>query len=267
MKLTVKNKQFYIRDKGEGPVLLFLHGFPFEGSMWRNQINYFKKSYRVIAPDFRGMGQSEGFGHPFSFEELADDILASLDHLGIDKFVCCGLSMGGYVAFSLWRKAPERILAFILTNTRPDADKVEGQAKRLHTAANLLEHGTGQLVEQMLPNLVAPYTKENNQRLIQDIQNMILSMNPTSLAHISLAMAFRESSIHDLSSISVPVLVVAGSEDAITPPDVMFQMANNIPHAQFVQSSHSAHLTPLEEPDWFNIQVESFLRSLFTKNG
>lgn len=263
MKLTVRNKEMYIIDEGEGPALVFLHGSPFKGSMWINQLDYFKLSYRVIAPDFRGMGQSQDSKHPFSFEELAEDILALLDNLGIVQFVCCGLSMGGYVAFSLWRKAPERILAFILTNTRPDADTVEGQTKRLHTAGNLLEHGSNQLVEQMLPNLVAADTKKDNQKLVQDIQNMILSMDPAGLAHISLAMAFRESSIQDLSSISVPVLIVAGTEDPITPPDVMQRMADKIPDSQYVQIDKSAHLTPLEQPGWFNKQVKSFLKQMF----
>ena len=90
--------------------------------------------WRVIVPDLRGFGASDLGQIPGSLDDYADDLLALLVHLGLAQVVLCGLSMGGYISFALLKKAPERIKALILADTRAGADSIEGREGRLANA-------------------------------------------------------------------------------------------------------------------------------------
>src|SRR5450759_3745455 len=96
--------------------MLLLHGFPFDHSMWRNQLQFFGSEFHCIAPDLRGQGGTRDIGQPRATQDvtidlLADDMIALLDqiHPRTPKITVCGLSMGGYIALALWRKIPQRI--------------------------------------------------------------------------------------------------------------------------------------------------------------
>src|ERR1700750_2655244 len=99
----VRGIELAYTDEGHGPAVVFLHGFPFDRSMWRGQIEKLSESFRVIAPDFRGHGETTVIAAPSTMEDLAEDIVALLDELNIPRAVVCGLSMGGYVALALYR--------------------------------------------------------------------------------------------------------------------------------------------------------------------
>ena len=100
----VRGIELAYTDEGRGPVVLMLHGFPFDRSMWRGQVEKLSEDFRVIAPDFRGHGETPPTREPSTMEELAEDLAALLDELNVPRAVVCGLSMGGYVAlrFVAW---------------------------------------------------------------------------------------------------------------------------------------------------------------------
>jgi 3-oxoadipate enol-lactonase len=106
-------------DQGQGDLVLLVHAFPLSRRMWAPQVAALTAAgYRVIAPDLRGFGQSEASDGPYPLALLADDLLALLDTLGIASTAVVGLSMGGYIAFRLIEKAPERVRALVLADTR-----------------------------------------------------------------------------------------------------------------------------------------------------
>ena len=117
-------RMFYMDRSKSDPTgtIVFIHGFPLNHSMWRHQLDYFGSTYRCIAPDLRGFGGSIlSDGAPkeaWSMDTFADDIIALMDKLGIDKAHVCGLSMGGYIAFAVWRKYRQRVQQLILADTR-----------------------------------------------------------------------------------------------------------------------------------------------------
>src|ERR687885_2321748 len=138
MFVDVNGIRLAYSDTGEGsPVVLLVHGFPLNRSMWDPQRGALRSiGARVIAPDLRGFGASEsGPAGPLTMDQHADDVVGLLDALGVrEPVVYVGLSMGGYVGFALWRRHPERVRAFVLADTRASADTEAGRADRLEMA-------------------------------------------------------------------------------------------------------------------------------------
>jgi 3-oxoadipate enol-lactonase len=262
MKAFIHGSIIAYEDVGQGEPILLLHGFPLDHQMWNEQIAALKVKYRVIAPDLRGMGGSDVPTAAISLDQYADDILALLDQLEIPTVILGGFSMGGYIAFSLLRKAPQRFKAVVLADTRPEGDPKEGRKNRMNMAAALYEHGSSAARAAMLPKLLTAQTQKDKPELVAKLTGTIDAMKPEGLVHACLAMAFRKDSVSLLPLIKVPTLVIVGEKDAITPPAVMKKMADQIPHVFFVQIPDAAHLTPLENPDKFNQALLGFLQGL-----
>jgi pimeloyl-ACP methyl ester carboxylesterase len=118
---SVRTREIEIHylDRGSGPPLLMVHGFPFDHSMWRSQVKSMASRCRVIAPDLRGFGRSPAVGEQVTMEQFADDLAGLLDQIGISEpVVYCGLSMGGYIGFQFWRKYRARLRGLVLCDTR-----------------------------------------------------------------------------------------------------------------------------------------------------
>lgn len=259
MFTTIHGLKTFYEERGSGPAVLLLHGFPLDHRMWHEQIAALESNYRVIAPDLRGFGQSEPHKDLITLEHMADELLLLLDQLQVEKAVLAGFSMGGYVAFNLLRKAPHRFTGLILANTRPDADPLEGQINRMKMAASLLEQGSQAAATAMIPKLLSD---GENSGLAGELQDQIGGMNPLGLVHASLAMAFRKDSTELLSTIEVPTLVIGGEKDSITTPAVMKKMADSIPNAAYTEIKDAAHLTVQEQPDQVNKAITAFLGQL-----
>ena len=131
---TIHGIEMGYRDEGDGTPLVLVHGFPLSGAMWQPQISTLSARYRVIAPDLRGFGAS-AFGKGVdSLDQYADDLLALLDHLDMPQVALAGLSMGGYIAFALLRRAADRVSALVLADTKAAADSDEARQKREQNA-------------------------------------------------------------------------------------------------------------------------------------
>jgi 3-oxoadipate enol-lactonase len=262
MKMRINGVNLLVEEQGQGNPIILLHGFPLDHQMWRLQVEALSASYRVITPDLRGMGQSDIPGTNISLDQYADDILALMDELNIQKAALGGFSMGGYIAFSLLRKAPERFSALVLANTRPEADGQESRKNRMNMAASLYDKGAAAARDAMLPKLLTEQTRQAQPQLVEELSTVMGSMPPEGLVHASLAMAFRGDSVDLLTSITVPTLVIVGEQDPITPPDVMKKMADQIKGASYHVIPAASHLTPLEKPAVFNAHLLDFLNNV-----
>ncbi|MEW9700551.1 alpha/beta fold hydrolase [Paenibacillus sp. SI8] len=262
MKVNINDTHIYVEEQGQGAPVILLHGFPLDHRMWNLQVQALSPSFRVITPDLRGMGQSDVPVTNVSLDQYADDILALMDKLNIQKATLGGFSMGGYIAFILLRKAPERFSALVLANTRPEADGQEGRKNRMNMAASLYEKGAAAARDAMLPKLLTESTRQSQPQLVDELNSIMGSMHPEGLVHASLAMAFRGDSVELLDSITIPTLVIAGEQDPITPIDVMKAMADRIKGANFQVIPAASHLTPQEQPEAFNTVLLNFLRNV-----
>jgi pimeloyl-ACP methyl ester carboxylesterase len=253
----------HYHDSGTGdPPVVLVHGFPFNSNQWRPQLETLASRHRVIAPDLRGFGASAPSPVPYTLIRLADDIAELLAALGVPPAVICGLSMGGYVAFEMFRRHRERVTALVLADTRPQPDSDPARLDRAQQARTALSDGVAPLVEGMLPRLVAPATRQRSPAVLQAVQEMMAAAPPRAIADALLAMAARDDSVAILSHIDVPTLVLVGSEDAITPASETREWAVRIPGAQLAVIAGAGHLSNLERPETFDSILSSFLDSL-----
>src|SRR5713226_362246 len=183
--------------------LLLIHAFPLDARMWDVQVADFSDALPVVAPHLPGFGGTAGVGEIMSMRSAAARCLDELDRAGVDRAVVCGLSMGGYVAFELWREARGRIAGIALANTKAGADTPEGAAGRRNLAKRLLSEGNV-LVASSPPLL----SGEASDDVRDKVEKMIADQPPDSIAAASLGMADRPDSTPELASIDVPALVV-----------------------------------------------------------
>jgi 3-oxoadipate enol-lactonase len=244
-------------------VVLFVHGFPFDGSMWREALAALPAGWRGLAPDLRGFGGTSPPGEDaYGMERHAADLVGLLDAEGVGRAVVCGLSMGGYIAFALRRLAPDRVAALILADTRAGPDTEEARRGRYELAQRVLREGRQPVIDGMLPKLLAESTPAARPELVERVEAMMRRAAPAAIAAALHGMAERPDATPDLPRIDVPTLVVVGGEDAITPPAEAEKMASLIPGARLELVPGAGHLTPIEQPESFGRAMAEFLGGL-----
>jgi YbgC/YbaW family acyl-CoA thioester hydrolase len=258
-RLTVHGVELALDDRGAGPAILFIHGYPFDRTLWQHQLGAFE-GWRTLAPDLRGLGRSDAPDLGYSMATYAEDLAALLDAVGVDDVVLCGLSMGGYVAFEFLRRHRPRVRGLVLVDTRAGADSVEGRKGREVAMTDLREGGPPLIAEQMLPRLLAVRAPE---ALRQEVRSMMAAAQPAGVLGALAAMRDRPDSTELLPTLAgLPTLVVVGAEDRLTPPRDAEAMAKAVPGARLALIPEAGHLSPLEQPAAFNGHLRSFLARL-----
>jgi pimeloyl-ACP methyl ester carboxylesterase len=253
-------------DEGTGPVVVLLHGFPLNRSMWDAQVRALAPSHRVIVPDLRGHGESPAPDAVYAMDLMAEDVVEMLDGLGIvEPVVVGGLSMGGYVALALALNHPDRILGLVLADTRAAADAPEAAAKREETARAVVKSGDlSEVIEGMVPRLFSRSTFRDRPGLIPPIKAAMEQTTPAGVAGALRGMACRPDRRDRLKEIACPVLVAVGEDDAISPPDEARAIVESLPDARLAVIPHAGHLAPYENPDAFNPALLDFLKDFPT---
>ncbi len=248
----------YVED-GEGVPLLLLHGFPLASHSFRQTLVAFGYGVRTIAIDHRGFGQSALGPAPAStMEMLAKDALALLDHLKIKVAFVAGVSMGGYVAMALAKLAPERVNGLVLIDTQASADDAAAKDNREKTALDVLAHGSGVLVDTMLPKL---FSANVDAQARSETEAMIRATDPAAAAAALRGMALREDAHDVLASFEGPALVVVGEKDKITPPAVAEAMLAKLARGRIEILAGAGHLSNQEAPEAFHRVLYPFLGS------
>jgi 3-oxoadipate enol-lactonase len=255
-EFSKEDVRFHYEDVGKGAPLVLLHAFPLSSGMWEQQIGALKARYRVLAPDFRGFGGSSVPLGPYRMAQYADDVVALLDHVGIDRAAICGLSMGGYVALAMLRRARGRFAKLILSDTRATPDSEDARKGREDTARDLAQRGMDLLVERTMPKLLSPSPRPE---VTARVTALIRANDPRGAAAALRGMAARADSSDLLAGVSVPTLVLVGAADGLTPPAEAKAMADAIPAATMVTLADAGHLSNMEAPEAFNRSVSEFL--------
>lgn len=249
--------------------LVLIHGFPFNHTMWQTQIDVLSSTYQIIAPDLRGFGETPleeseyETDHGISMEAYAADVLEVLDQLQVaEPVVLCGFSMGGYILWQFARQFPERVKALVLADTRAAADTSEASAGRLKMADGVLQNGTDGIPAAMLPKLLSVHTLARRPELVGQVTQMLLQESPAAIAAAQRGMARRANVQSELASFDWPALVLVGSEDAISPPAEMRELAASLPQAEFCELADAGHMSPMENPAAFNQALLQFANRL-----
>jgi 3-oxoadipate enol-lactonase len=236
--------------------MLLVHAFPLDATMWEPQEAAFRHRLPVVAPHLPGFGGTEPSGEVMTMRAAADRCVRTMDHAGVERAVVCGLSMGGYVAFELWRSHRARVAGLVLANTRAGADDEAGRERRVKLAQRLRVEGSGFLVADPPPLL----SQGAGAELWERVRTIIAAQPAEAIAAASVGMAERPDSSGDLAGIDVPALVVTGSGDMLIPPGQTAPMADHIPGAEFASIAGAGHLSNLEAPEEFNGLLEQHLR-------
>jgi 3-oxoadipate enol-lactonase len=261
-RLVVHGVNLAVEVRGEGPAILFVHGYPFDHTIWREQIDALE-GYRCIAPDLRGMGQSDAPDLGYGMAIYAADLAALLDALGVDEVVLCGLSMGGYVAFEFLRHWRSRVRGLVLVDTQAEADSADGRRTRDTTAALARERGASAIAEAMLPKILSPATLTRNPEVAERIRALMARTPVAGIVGALAAMRDRTESESLLPTLAgLPTLVLVGEADGLTPPDRARAMAQQIPGARLAVISGAGHLPPVEQPGATTEALLEFLLSL-----
>ena len=263
---TFEGLSVHYLDEGAGDqAVVFVHGFPFEASMWEPQIPVVTDAgRRVVAPDLPGFGQSAvpADRSAYSIDRYADLVAALVEELGLGPVVLVGLSMGGYIALAVVRRHPGVLAGLVLADTRADRDTPEGRQTRSDQQALVEERGdVTPLVDGLLTRVLAeagPRRAEVGARL----GDMMRSTAPAGWIGALEAMKQRRDQTDLLPSISVPALVVVGESDALVPLEVAEGMAKAIPGARLEVVPDAGHVANLENPEAFNRAFADFLARL-----
>ncbi len=261
MNVSVGDIEIAVEDRGHGLPLVLLHAFPLDSRMWQPQCGALVPQSRCIMPNVRGFGGSDPAG-PHTVDRYADDVIATLDALRIERAVISGLSLGGYIAFAIWRRHRDRVRALILADTRAEADTDDVRARRAELADLAREKGPDAVAARQLSGLVGKSTREHNPDLYDAVHGMMLGASVEGIVGALGAMSQRPDSTGLLAGINVPTLVVCGDEDAITPIKGMRAMADAIAPARFEAITGAGHLSSVERPAAFNHVVSEFLATL-----
>lgn len=248
-------------DVGSGKPVLFIHGFPHKRTLWAPQLGALVDRARCIAPDLRGFGESSRSG-PYSIDQYADDVAMLLRTLGVERAVVTGLSMGGYIAFALWRRHRPLVRALVLADTRAGADSEETLAKRHALVEVARTRGSGAVADAQITGMIGKTTREKRPRLIDEVHRMLESAPVDGIVGALEAMMARPDSTATLATIDVPTLVVVGNEDVLTPVSEAELLHAAIRGSRLEVIDGAGHVSNLERPAAFNHVLSEFLAAL-----
>ncbi len=251
--------EYSVEGPRAGVPIVFVHGFPFNRSMWKPQVEALRDRFYTLTYDIRGFGASDPGDGQYSVEYFVDDLIGLLDHLRIQKAVAAGLSMGGYIVLRAAERHPDRFRGLVLADTRSEPDSNEGKIKRALQARAVKRDGMSAFADSFIPGALYRETMTRSPETAELVRRMIEGVTPVSAAGTLLALAARTDTTPALYNINVPTLILVGQHDAITPPSASAAMKEKIPESELHVLAAAAHLSNLEQPEEFNRRLIGFL--------
>jgi 3-oxoadipate enol-lactonase len=249
---------------GEGPPVLLAHSFLCSGLMWEPQIAGLKDRYQLIAVDARGHGQSGNVAGPFTMWDAALDHLAVLDELGIESVAWAGLSQGGMAGMRAALSHPERVRGLMLLDTDggPESRFIKTKYTFMKIAARAV--GIGPLLPAVGPIMFGRTTLKTKRDVVKTWNERFRTLDVPSMLLGIDAVRFRDDLFPRLGEISVPCLVLVGSEDKALIPARSRRLAAALKDATFVEVAGAGHLSAQEAPEEVTKTMSDFLAALYS---
>lgn len=258
-----KKEKVYFSDTGKGRTVVLLHGFLGSHKIWESTIKDLSKTYRVIALDLPGHGQTACFGYAHSMELMANCVKAVLDKLKIKKTVLIGHSMGGYVALAFADLFPDHLNGLCLYHSTAYADSKEKKADRLR-AITAVKANRNLFTRNTIKNLFAA---KNLKYLKKEISFANEIAKKTSKEGIAAALhGMRDRTARDiiLNLVKYPVMMVIGEHDNVLPHEQLLEQAKKLKNGTVLYLEHDGHFGFLESPRDSNKKLRKFLRLCYT---
>jgi 3-oxoadipate enol-lactonase len=243
---------------GDHTPIVFLHGVGSDKSVWRPQLEHFRKERRAIAFDYPGYGDSDPAPEGTTRDDYASIILAAMTELGVQRAHLCGLSLGGVIAIAMHHTWPKRAASLILADSF--ADHPDGRA--IYERSLGASEDMRALAESRVDVLLAqPADPAVRSEVIETMARIEPAAYRTGAEAVWLA-----DQRDRAQAIRVPALVLCGSEDRITPPALSTALTKLIPGAHYDAIERAGHLTNLEQPQAFNTLVGAFIRGVDSRS-
>lgn len=245
---------------GSGIPILMVHGFALDHRMWHHQIDAFGKEYRVIAVDVPGCGNSHASRNQ-SVAEMAIEIFEAVEpHFEGQAAIYMGLSMGGYIGWEMISRYRSAFQAAVMCDTRAAADMPTTAEGRRQMAKKVLEEGVESVLAPMIPRLLSDQTQAEQPAVVELMKSMMFGVPPQTVHDHQIAMSQRQDFQPSLAIFDLPMLLICGTEDILTPPKEMKRMAEGLPNACYVEIETAGHMAPLEQPVIVNEHIARFLQ-------
>jgi 3-oxoadipate enol-lactonase len=254
--MEMRPVELYFEEHGNGMPVIFLHGFPFDHTIWEPMIPLLERQARLILPDLRGFGKSPVTEGVYSMRLLAEDIYQLASRLGISQAIVVGHSMGGYVSLAFAHAYPGLVSGLGLVATQAAADNPERRQARYKTAESVAHKGAHIVASTMMVNSLTP-----KKELIAPINELILRTHPIGIVGALKGMAERPDLTGILADIHVPAVVLYGTSDQLLPQDNVHTLAQMLPLGWLEEIPGAGHMLMLEEP----LLVANALRLLLQK--
>jgi 3-oxoadipate enol-lactonase len=250
-------------DRGYSVVrgtIVLLHAFPLNADMWDAQASRLPPGWALLAPDLRGFGESTLGDESPTLDDYADDVIELMDRLHLDESVIGGMSMGGYIALALYRRAPVCFAGLVLADTRPQADSEEALASRRRMLELIGREGAAGVADDLVPRLLSPSAPQRRPEVVDRVRRLIADGAPEALRAAVSAMMARPDSTALLKTIGCPTLVVVGEEDGLSPVSIAEQMHRDITGSILEVIPDAGHLSNLEQPEAFSAALARLLQ-------
>jgi pimeloyl-ACP methyl ester carboxylesterase len=259
MKLKINELTVFTEGDKTKQAIIFVHGFPYDHTMWNNQINYFKNDYYCIAYDVRGLGNSAVGDGQYTMEQYVDDLFEIINVMELSNPVLCGLSMGGYISFRAMEREQRIFKSVIFCDTKSQADSDEIKLVRANKIKQINTEGLAAFTNEFVAACFGKAFQSNSPDIFNKIKTRSTTYNPIGVKGALIAMLSRTDSTKFLPELKIPALLLAGEHDEMTPPTLMKELANIIPNSKFETVPNSGHMSPVENPDFVNKKIKEFL--------
>jgi len=260
MKNTINGLKVYTCGNENNQPIIFVHGFPYDHTMWDRQIDFFNDNYFCITYDIRGLGASEVGDGQYTMEQYVDDLFVIISEMKLQKPILCGLSMGGYLSYRAVERDQNVFKSVIFCDTKAQSDADEVKLVRANKIKQINEEGIGAFVEDFVPICFSDGFKSNHVEKYSSVKSLCKTNNPIGVKGALIAMISRGDSTPFLNKITIPTLHLCGEFDTMTPPEKMKIDAKNISDSQFKVVPNSGHMTPIENPDFVNNSISEFIK-------
>lgn len=240
------------------PPLVFVNSLGTDARIWDEVIARFSDRYLCLSYDKRGHGLSDAPGADYRLDDHLDDLEGLLDHVGIDKSVLVGVSVGGLIGQGLALRAPGRLVGLVLCDTAPKVGDASFWAQRMSAVR---QNGMAAIADGIMERWFSPGFRRDRPDELAGWRNLFLRTH--AAGYVATCATLRDTDLTDnVGAISPPALVVAGDADLATPVELVRALAAGMPNARFEVLAGAGHIPSIEQPENLSGLINAFLKEV-----
>ena len=242
-KVSINGIELSYERRGKGTPLVLIHGYPLDHTIWNDVLPLLENDFDLILPDVRGFGESTTVETPYTMTNIASDLAALLETLGIEKTALAGHSMGGYVALAFAKAFPDKTAGLALVSSQAAGDPPDRKEGRYKSAADVKQNGVQPVADGMTDKL------SSDQRVRDFVHPLIAKQSISAVVGALGAMAEREDLTSFVAAFTHPLVLLHGDADNLIPVERAREIKSLVPSAALVELPGAGHMPMMEQPE------------------